>query len=74
MFGSSNQSTEAPSSNESTQTPSSNQSTQTPVENLPPRLIAEWDEHINLVKRDTGNWLTLADQEIFIREWFENNQ
>ena len=41
---------------------------------LPEKLVEELDAHINQVKKDTGEWLTLADQEKFVQDWFDEEE
>eukprot|EP00966_Prymnesium_polylepis_P214551 4968713-Prymnesium_polylepis.1 len=55
----------------STETPLPNTVMVGGVNNLPPRLIEEWDNHVNRVKKNTGKWLTLTDQNTFIQDWIE---
>ena len=44
------------------------------INELPIDLVEEWDAHINKVKKDTGKWLTLADQDRFVRDWFDTKE
>ena len=41
---------------------------------LPKKLVEKFDAHINRVKKDTGKWLTLADQKKFVQDWFDEEE
>ena len=41
---------------------------------LPEKLVKELDAYINREKKATGKWLTLADQEKFVQDWFDEEE